>query len=127
MRTLQAILQATSDALFPADMGRREVFIDSRSSDGDTPLHVMLWREDHRAVAILIEAGADVNAVGDMGLTPLHVAVRKRMPEAITLLLQAGANPDLRSEFGTTAREEGMVVGGAVAKALGKTGSRNPR
>ena len=116
MRTIKEILQSTSDTLFPAELGEKEVFIESHDCDGDTPLHVMLWREDQAAVAALIEAGANVNAVGDMGTTPLHIAVMKRLPESIELLLMAGANPDIRSEFGKTAREEGVAVGGAIAK-----------
>src|SRR5687768_3672532 len=45
-RTLGAVLQSTSDCLFPADLGERPVDIDSRGGDGDTPLHVLLWRDD---------------------------------------------------------------------------------
>lgn len=37
----------------------------------------MVERKDRYAVDLLIAAGADVNAVGDMGETPLHVALRQ--------------------------------------------------
>lgn len=117
-RSLQDILWSVSDVLFPADIGKREVFLDSRDSSGDTPLHVMLWRNDLPAVGVLVDAGANVNAVGDMGETPMHVAVSKLNASAIKLLLGAGADPHVRSEFGDTAYEQAKEIGGAMAAAF---------
>ena len=77
--SLEEILASTSDTLFPAELGEAPVAIDSADCDGDTPLHVMVWRKDRYAVDLLIEAGANVNAVGDMSETPLHVAVGQRV------------------------------------------------
>lgn len=118
MRTLEEILQSTSDSLFPADLGRRRVAIDSRGCDGDTPLHVVLWRKDFGGAKDLIEAGADPNAVGDMGETPLHVAIRQQIPDIIDSLLAAGANPDIRSEFGETPRSMAASKKGVIARLL---------
>jgi ankyrin repeat protein len=115
-RTLDEVLQSTSDVLFPADLGERPVAIDSHGSDGDTPLHVMAWRNDLEAVEILIAAGADVNAVGDMGETPLHVAVRRGNVAMAEALLKAGARDDIRSEFESTPREKAVEMGGAMAE-----------
>ena len=72
--------------------------------DGDTPLHVMLRRNDIGAVLALIEAGAKVNAPGDMAETPLHIAVRQQNLQAADALLRAGADPDAISEFGESPR-----------------------
>ena len=102
-RSLDEILQSTSDTLFPADLGEKTVSIDSQDVDGDTPLHVMLWRDDTHGALVLIESGADVNAVGDMGETPLHIAIRKKNAKVATALIGAGARTDIRSEFGQTA------------------------
>jgi uncharacterized protein len=118
VRTLKEILQSTSDTLFPAELGEKEVFIDSCDCDGDTPLHVMLWRKDSAGALTLLEAGANPNAVGDMGVTPLHVAVLQGMPKAVEALLSAGANPNIRSAFGKTAKEEAAALGGEIAKAF---------
>lgn len=104
-QSLAEILASCSDTLFPQDMGKAPVTINSRDVDGDTALHVMLWRNDTYAVLQLIEAGADVNAVGDMSQTPLHVALGKQNLSAIEALLNAGANTSLRSEFGKTPRD----------------------
>lgn len=104
-RSFEEMLQSTSDTLFPAEMGKRFVTLASKDADGDTPLHVMIWRGDHAAVRAFIEAGAELDAVGDMGQTPLHVAVMKEDAVVAELLLRAGADPDVRSEFGDTPRE----------------------
>jgi ankyrin repeat protein len=115
-RTLEEILQSTSDVLFPAELGDRQVSLDSTDCDGDTPLHVLVWRKDRHAVDVLIAAGADVNAVGDMGETPLHVAVAQGDEAIIRSLLRAGARTDIRSEFGQTAAERAMAKGGGIAR-----------
>ena len=114
-RTLDEVLQSTSDVLFPADLGERRVAIDSHDSDGDTPLHVMAWRNDLEAVELLVGAGADVNAIGDMGETPLHVAISKENFEMVKALLKAGARDDIRSEFGSTPREKAIRQGESMA------------
>ncbi len=119
-QSLDETLQATSDVLFPADLGEAKVTIFSRDCDGDTPLHVMVRRADNYAVQQLIEAGSDVNAIGDMGETPLHTAVYAGSAEIIKLLLAAGARDDIRSEFGDTQLERAINIGGEVAKLLRK-------
>jgi ankyrin repeat protein len=70
-------------------------------------------------VAVLIDAGADVNAVdrrgaipgGSSGWTPLHVALHHEQFAVATRLLERGANPNIRSHQGTSvmamAAEEG--------------------
>jgi ankyrin repeat protein len=118
MRSLEDILQSTSDVLFPADLGARRVTIDSVDCDGDTPLHVMVWRKDIAAIEQLLAAGAPVNAVGDMGETPLHVAVSQELLEAVKILMRWGASPNIRSEFGDTPGERAAARGGPIALAL---------
>lgn len=117
-KSLEEILQSVSDVMYPAELGEKQVYIDSRDVEGDTPLHVMAWREDLYGAKILIEAGADVNAVGDMGETPLHVALTNENEELTELLLETGANPDIRSEFEETAREKAEKMGGAFKKLM---------
>jgi uncharacterized protein len=125
MRTVEEILQSTSDSLFPAELGRRRVAIDSRGCDGDTPLHVLLWRKDFGGAKDLIEVGADPNAVGDMGETPLHVAIRQDVPDIVDSLLAAGANPDIRSEFGETPRSMAATHKGVIARLLKQAAPNN--
>jgi len=119
-RTLQQVLASVSDVLFPAEIGEAPFRLDSRSADGDTALHVMMWRQDYEGARLLIEAGADVDAVGDMGETPLHVAVMQQDPKMISLLLDHGARDDVISEFGATAGQAAESRGGPVWEAFAK-------
>jgi ankyrin repeat protein len=123
-RTLAEVLKSTSDVLFPQGLGDAAVAIDSRDASGDTPLHVMAWRGDSHGTALLIEAGADVNAIGDMGEAPLHVAVRNESVGIVELLLRAGADPNIRSEFDETplerARKGSMAMQDAFQRCAGK-------
>ncbi|WP_211315749.1 ankyrin repeat domain-containing protein [Isoalcanivorax indicus] len=118
--TLEEILQATSDSLFPAERGKRLVAVNSTDVDGDTPLHVMAVRGDSFACQALVDAGADVNAIGDMGQTPLHVAISRGYIEIVELLLRAGARTDIQSEFGETQLEKAKKKGGEIARLVAR-------
>lgn len=118
--TLDQLLSSCSDTLFPAEMGEAPVSIDSRDCDGDTPLHVMLWRKNTYGALLLIEAGADLNAVGDMSETPLHVAVSRGNITVVEALLKSGANPATKSEFGKSAKEMAVELGGEMLRCFDK-------
>ncbi|MEM8657033.1 MAG: ankyrin repeat domain-containing protein [Pseudomonadota bacterium] len=100
--TAQQILARLSERMFPAALGSAKVTLDSREADGDSVLHTLLYGREYYPAKTLIEAGADVNAVGDLGYTPLHVAVWRDHPDAVHLLLDAGADPKIRCEEGRT-------------------------
>jgi len=65
--------------------------------DKDTCLHIAAHRGSLRAVELLLKAGLDVNAQGDMGYTALHYA---STPEIVALLLAHGASRSIKNEFG---------------------------
>ena len=104
-KKLQEVLQIASDRLFPAEIGEARVNLDSRSCDGDTPLHVFIWGNETENELFLIENGIDINAVGDMGETALHVALHQNNETVIKALLNANAQTDIVSEFGKTAMD----------------------
>ena len=114
------MLTSCSDSLFPADMGEAPVALDSRDVVGDTPLHVMLWRNNTFAILSFIEAGADVNAVGDMSETPLHIAVRKQNAAVVEAMLKAGASKSVVSEFGKSPKEMADKLGGDIRRLFAK-------
>ena len=116
--TLDQILASCSDSLYPAELGEAKVSIDSRDSDGDTPLHIMLWRKNTHGALLLIEAGADVNAVGDMSQTPLHVAVQQGNVAVAKALLKAGANKTHVSEFGKSPDDLALEAGGDMRRCF---------
>lgn len=115
-QTIAEILASCSDTLFPAEMGEAVVHINSTDADGDTPLHVMLWRGDSYGAKCLIAAGADVNAAGDMSETPLHIATRKGKADIIMLLLEKGADPNMKSEFEQTPRSLATEIGPDITR-----------
>jgi ankyrin repeat protein len=53
-------------------------------------------------IAALVEAGADVNAPGELLNTPLHEAVGQGHIDAIRFLLEHGASPCAENELGDT-------------------------
>lgn len=59
---------------------------------GNTPLHVAAIRGDAESVSLLIRAGANVNAHGEMGFTPLHEAVLHGHCNVASRLLGLGAS-----------------------------------
>jgi len=63
----------------------------------DNCLHIAAQRGNRRAVELLLKAGLDVNAQGDMGHTALHYATAA---DVIALLLAHGASRTIRNEFG---------------------------
>ena len=74
-----------------------------RTSDGDHLIHIAALRGDLETVEVLLAAGEDVNAVGDMGNTPAHYAAMGKCRELFDLLLQRGADSNLENEFGISA------------------------
>ena len=83
-----------------ADAG--EVGLMTRDSSGDTPLHAALWARDDEAARALVDAGANVNAVGEMSETPLHVAVRQENVDLAMYLSERGASWHMVGEFGVS-------------------------
>ena len=59
--------------------------------DGSTLLHVAVEHGHHEVVAVLVQAGADVNKEFN-GMSPLYRASERGHYEIVELLLQAGAD-----------------------------------
>jgi Ankyrin repeats (3 copies) len=85
----------------------------ARNRRGAEPLHAASigvpgsthWNppQQRAVIVLLIEAGADPNAVAVGGVTPLHRAVRNRCSAAVDALLIAGADPRIENDRGSTA------------------------
>jgi ankyrin repeat protein len=67
----------------------------------ETPLHLCAMCEDEtdavRIARLLVEHGADLNALCDWGRTPLYWAVLLEKPKLVRFLLQSGADPALHT------------------------------
>ena len=88
------------------------VAVDARLDVGDpyygvapdsTALHVAAWRARHGTVELLVERGAQVEALDGAGKTPIELAVRAcvdshwrelRSADSVRTLLAAGASPE---------------------------------
>jgi ankyrin repeat protein len=82
--------------------------------------------EDPDATRVLVERGADVNAVGARGLTPLMAAAAsERGAPTVRLLLETGANVQARDAEGASALDWALRLGdtetGRVLRAAGAT------
>jgi ankyrin repeat protein len=77
----------------------------ARSPDGFTPLHLAVFGKQEEAARVLIQYGADVNALstGEIArVRPLGTAVFVRSPELTAQLLDAGADANGRDADGFT-------------------------
>ncbi|GAB2575502.1 DUF4274 domain-containing protein [Gracilibacillus alcaliphilus] len=69
--------------------------IHERDERGRTPLHIFLTnRAPIEAIQLLLDHGADLEAVDRLGDTPLKKAVKFQLTEAVQLLLAYGAKLD---------------------------------
>jgi uncharacterized protein len=83
------------------------------SDDGFTALHLAAFFGRPVCVTILLDAGADANAVARnaMAVQPLHSAVASGSLQCTNLLLAAGANPNARQAGGYTPIHEAVQAG----------------
>jgi ankyrin repeat protein len=71
--------------------------INQRGVYGNTPLKIATVRGDIDAVRVLLEAGAEVDAVVEEGCTVLWYASAFNYPEIVRILLDYGASLDTRN------------------------------
>ena len=87
--------------------------------EGMTPLHHAVDAEQPEAVAALLAANADPNALDRQGCTPLHLAALLGAEGVATALLRAGADVSILDEDGKTAAQMARGEGhAALAEAL---------
>lgn len=75
------------------------------------PLHYAAMREDTDLLAVLLDAGAQVNAKGELGATPLHIAAAHGRASAVELLLTAGADITAQADNGSTPLHYSVAFG----------------
>jgi ankyrin repeat protein len=62
-------------------------------------------------IGLLVAAGADIDAVDEMGCTPLMEAVIYDCPANLRTLLNLGADPNIRNEDGVSPLQNGCAEG----------------
>ena len=60
-----------------------------------SPLSMAIYRSYDYLVPIMVEKGADLNAVGGLDITPLSMAVRSQKDDMVGYLLECGADPNV--------------------------------
>jgi ankyrin repeat protein len=74
-----------------------------QDENGWTPLHWAAHSQKPEIVEILLQFGADPNAVDFEGATPLHIAADGQSAEIIAKLIEKGARGNVRNHFGVRA------------------------
>jgi hypothetical protein len=82
---------------------KQGVPLNGADSLGGTALHDAVWAGEKEIVALLLDAGADVNARHvDAGSTPLHYAVITNHADIAAMLIAKGADVNARYRSGAT-------------------------
>jgi ankyrin repeat protein len=95
-------------------------FVKSYAPNGWTPLHAAAFGDNAAAAAVLLAAGADVNAraKNKFDNTPLQVAMLSQSAEVAKVLLAHGAEVDARMSEGATALHEAAQNGDVASIRL---------
>ncbi len=67
-----------------------------------TPLHAAIFSNSVKAIDLLVNHGADIDAADSNGITPLHMAAMLGYSSIIKRLLSRGARPDVKDLRGLT-------------------------
>jgi len=103
---------------------KNEKLIEQRDEHGQTSLHYTSQALRAEVTALLLKAGADVNAVDALGSTPLHIACDVRLADradqraVMQLLLGAGANVNATANHEVTPLHRAVRARNPVAVAL---------
>jgi len=115
---LKNFLDELRDLPYFVGLGDRVVGIASCGLLGTTPLHIAAIRGDIRIIALLLDAGAEIDARGEYGHTPLNNAVGLGHVEAVRLLLSRGADANIPNDWGQTPKQSAKMGGNPEMASL---------
>lgn len=119
-RGIDIVNRATRDGLKPIHQVAQLVELPLKKEDIQTSTKQQLILQA-RLMNILVENGADVNAINEGGFTPLMLAANTGNLELANYLLSKGADPKVVSKNGYTAYAIAALGGyNDVARALGE-------
>lgn len=79
--------------------------VNSKGFFGNVPLIAVITWGNEKAVELLLDAGADVNALCEEGNTPLHHAILMGEFKIARMLVARGANQDIKNAEGRRPRD----------------------
>lgn len=105
------------------DTGMSPRFFDDA---GDSPLHMAARSDFAQIVELLLDAGADIDAVGPRnGATALHKAAWAGAQAAADILITRGADLHIQDEKGDTPLHKAMITGReTITYHLARAGAR---
>jgi ankyrin repeat protein len=115
---LQKVLSSISDAVDFFLLGTPLQDVNRRGVFGNTPLKIAAVRGDLEATRVLLDNGADVNALQEDVCTALHYGASFGHSDVVALLLERGAAVDRIDRFGKSALDYAKGSGDAEAVRL---------
>lgn len=91
---------ARVQAILAAAPAQVHAILDEKTHD--QPLHLAAWHNYVEIADLLIKAGADVNARGDLGRTPLHYAAYHGSFGVAQILIEHHAKLETATDYGFT-------------------------
>ena len=82
-----------------------EELVSIKNSAGDMLLHVAASMGRIEDVKFLLDLGAPVNEVGDLGYTPLHYAAESGFRDVFVYLVSQGASEGAKNAYGDEPRD----------------------
>jgi ankyrin repeat protein len=98
--------------------------LEARTGLGETPLHYLAVENQLRAVVLLVEAGAMIDTVSDVGGTPLSEAASLGYEEMVEFLLSRGATLRLAQQHEPTLHEAVRSANAQVVKSVLAAGAQ---
>ncbi|XP_073993554.1 oxysterol-binding protein-related protein 1 isoform X3 [Rhodnius prolixus] len=111
---VQDLISASNEGKIELDINCKGI---SKSNLGWTPLHLASYFGHRDVVELLLDSGAEIDAVNDAGDTALHKAAFIGREDLVLLLVERNADVNVRNGEGRTAREVG-AEGGDTKKLL---------
>jgi len=109
--TAAQVLRRYKDEDLPAFCGVELTDVNQKGSFDERPLDVAAVRGDLEELYALLDGGAEVDGLGELGNTALHEAAGQGHFDVVAVLLEFGARKDIRNEFGDTPLDIAVMHG----------------